>query len=304
MRGQADFHSIATSKKILSEGRQKLLVFPEAEITADEKRLHSLHNAIFHIALSVQKELSESDTGAQDHPVLIIPAAIKFSLDCDLESALGPTLEKMEKRLAIQAQAHKDALSRVKAVVDSYLRLLFDTYGIEKAETTLDKMPALAAVEILNKIAAREGVATHDSLSTSDRLYNMRNELSESGKLNSVAITPQTFYCAGIPKPCISSDFERIERLLILQRMLEHSSSAVQCCRILDFIECELFDKISPKGMQSCKLLLGTAIELSEFVEQYDESKEDGVNRLSERFMQQMQSMLANKEYPDAVQVQ
>src|ERR1700735_5576120 len=63
-RGKADFHSIATTEKILREGRRKLVVFPEAEITADATTLHDLHNAIFHIILDVQKELSEKKSTA------------------------------------------------------------------------------------------------------------------------------------------------------------------------------------------------------------------------------------------------
>jgi 1-acyl-sn-glycerol-3-phosphate acyltransferase len=302
-RGQADFHSIATSKKILSEGQHKLLVFPEGEITADERKLHDFHNAIFHIALSVQKELAEGDAKEKEHPVLIIPAAIKVSLDGELEPAITPALQKLEKRLAIESNSNQNVLARVQGVVDSYLRLLFDTYGIEKPETSREKIPELAAIKILDRIASREKISIDDSLTPTERLYSMRNEVDDGNKLSSVALHPQTFFCAGIPKPCLSSDFERMERLLILQRMLEHSSSAIQCCRILDFIECELFDKISPKGWQSCKLLLGSAIEASKYLEHYEDSKEEAVSNLSQEFRQQLQEMLSSPEETNLVQL-
>jgi len=74
-RGRADFHSIATTRKILRTGHRKLVVFPEAEITADSEQTHDLHKAIFHIILGVQKELSESELTRADNDLVIIPTA-------------------------------------------------------------------------------------------------------------------------------------------------------------------------------------------------------------------------------------
>jgi 1-acyl-sn-glycerol-3-phosphate acyltransferase len=88
-RGRPDFHSIATTEKILHEGRHKLVVFPEAEITGDERMLHELHKPIFHIVLDIEKKLSEKGSLRENDHLAIIPAAIKYSLKGGLEKAVG-----------------------------------------------------------------------------------------------------------------------------------------------------------------------------------------------------------------------
>jgi len=294
-RGKADFHSIATTEKILREGRRKLVVFPEGEITADGEKLHNLQKAIFHIMLDVQKELSAGDLAASEKSVVIIPAAIKFSLKGDLKSAVAPALKKIEKRLALNCKKHTDVFSRINTVVDAYLCRVYDAYGLEKSAASLEQLAALAAVEILQKIAAKTGLNCNDTLPPTERLYDVRNKAAENADCDSVARKPKAFHCAGIAKPCIGSDFERIERLLILQRMLAHPSSEIQCCRMLDFIESELSGAITAKGRQSCVVSLGTPIEVSSFVGLYTESKEKGVNDLSEHFRRKLQHMLQGK---------
>lgn len=300
-RGKPDFHSIATTRKILREGQRKLIVFPEAEITADEIKLHELHDAIFHIVLSAQKELVAAGASNSDNSLAIIPGAIKFYLKGELETAVAPALQKMEERLGMQYKEHPNVFSRIDALVDTYLCRVFDSYGLEKPQASLEQSTELAAVSILRKIASKFGVDFDDTLSPTEQLYAIRNSIVGNTEVDSVALLPKTFHCLGISEPCIGSDLERIERLLTMQRMLEHHFSAMQCCRILDFIECELFGTITPKGWQSCALSLGTPIEVAPFLELYTESKEAGVHHLSEHVRQELQNLiLSNLAQPPA----
>ncbi|MBX9687767.1 MAG: 1-acyl-sn-glycerol-3-phosphate acyltransferase [Candidatus Obscuribacterales bacterium] len=294
MRGKADFHCIATTKKILREAKRKLIVFPEAEITADEEHLHDLQKAIFHIMLSVEEELAKNPSLSPDENVVIIPAAIKFSLDCDLHDAVLPTLKKLEKILSIRNSETRDALSRIHAIIDSYLDLVFKTYGIPEPEAPEAKLAEYAAVAILEKIAAKIGMKNNESISPMAKLYATRIFADGNSEINSVALAPKALHCSGIRKVSIQSDFERIERLLILERMLAHSSSDIQSCRMLDFIEGELCGAISPKGSQSCVLSLGAAIKISAYLSLYEESKEKGVDTLTEDFKKTLQDMMAS----------
>ncbi len=296
-RGKTDFHSIAMTKKILQEGRRKLLVFPEGEITADYFKLHKIHDAIFHIALTVQKDLFEANS---ESPVLIFPAATKFHLECDLASAVNPCLNKIEKRLQLNKNIHPDTYFRINSVVQAYLQLVLDSYGMEKPQTGMENLAEFVAVEILRKIALRTGVACDESLSPLERLYAFRNKAAGHAEERSVALKSSKLRCLGISKPCIYSDFERIERLLILQKMLDHPFCDMEYCRILDFIECELFETISPKGWQSCAVLIGAPVDASSFLLPFLESKEKGVKQLSEHFKEKLQSLLlTNLALPD-----
>ncbi len=301
VRGKADFHSVATTKKILMEGRRKLVVFPEAEITADDNKLHELHRAIFHIILEAQESLLEKMSSNSEKPLLIIPAAIQFSLKSNLDSAVKPSLRFIEEHLGLKTNTSLTVLSRVDAVVEAYLSRVCDSYGIAKSQGSLEKLAEHAAVEIIRTIASKIGVESDESLSATERLYAIRNKAAGQTQINSVAVHPDAFHCLGMASPGLLSDFERIERLLVMEKMLRHESSDIQCCRILDFIECELSGSITPKGWQSCVVTLGTPIDVSKFVPLYIESKDKGVNDLSEHFRQKLQSMLLENHVSCAV---
>ena len=296
-RGKPDFHSVATTKKLLREAHRKLIVFPEAEITADDNKVHDLHNAIFHIALSVQAEISAATTITLEEPVFIIPAAIKFSLDSELDVAVSNTLKAIERKLGLKHGIDQNSYSRIAAVVNAYLTRVIDAYGFQKPEGTAGRLAEFAATEILRKIARtnnnNNNTDSTGEISAIERLYATRNQLpGNPSKLMSVAAIPNSFHCAGFQKPSLSSDLERVERLLIMQRMLEHSSSEIQSCRILDFIECELFGVITAKGWQSCVVEIGEPIAVSNFLHLFAESKENGVECLSQHFKEKLQAML------------
>jgi 1-acyl-sn-glycerol-3-phosphate acyltransferase len=296
-RGKADFHSIGVTKKILLEGRRKLVVFPEAEITADYEELHHMQKAIFHIVLDSQQDLDEGKHENSDGPIFIIPAAIKFDLKDKLAEAVEPALANIEKHLGISAPEKPDSnnettLARIDRVIYEYLSRVFRSYGLEKPEGTLDKLAEQAADSILRKIISTNRIAFDDKPSLIERLYSVRNHAEGDLEIDSVAIEPHSFHCAGVPKPSLRSDFERIERLLILERMLIHRETEIQNCRILDFIESEMTGLITPKGRQSCTISPCEPIDVSKFVGQYAESKTAAVNALREHCRKKLQEKL------------
>ena len=291
-RGKADFHSISTTKRILMDAKKKLVVFPEAEITADYEELHHMQKAIFHIVLDVQEDILNGKAGRQNEPVVLIPTAIKFSLDDDLKVAVTPSLKEIGRKLGVNVDRKKDVIEQIDGVISAYLAKVFKSYGLEKPEADLAQTAELAGKEILERISMNQNIEPEESLSLIEKLYFIRNHCENDLDLDSVALQPDAFHCAGVPKPSLRSDFERIERLFILQRMLLHRETPIQNCRILDFIESEVTGLITPKGQQSCVISPGEAIDVSPFVEEYKNDKLSAVRKLREVFMQKLQEKL------------
>lgn len=291
-RGKADFHSIATTKRILLEASKKLVVFPEAEITADYEELHHMQKAIFHIVLDVQEDIFNGKGKYQNEPVVLIPAAIKFSLDDELKVAVTPAVKEIGRKLGVKYDRKKDVIEQIDEVIGAYLTKVFESYGLERPETGLVELAELAGKEVLERISINQNIEPEDTLSLVESLYFVRNQAEDVLDLDSIAVQPDAFHCAGVPKPSLRSDFERIERLFILQRMLMHRETPIQNCRILDFIESEVTGLITPKGRQSCVISPGEAIDVSPFVEEYTQDKLAAVRKLREVFMQKLQQKL------------
>lgn len=289
MRGKVDFHSIGTTKKIMKEGKRKLVVFPEGEITADTK-LHDVQKAVFHIALDVQKHVRETGIGED---ALIFPVAINYVLEGDLADAVIPTLVKLETKFGLTEPSYQ-IRKRTDEVVTAYFSVLRDSYDLK--EGLSDDLPAQAeetAIDILKKIASLVSFELNEEISPCDNLYAVRNFLA--GKVEQFASVThhQVFHCGGLPGADLRIDLERVERLLILQRTLLHHSSDIQVCRSLDFIESEVFGRISPKGNQVANVVVDTPIELAEYAAVYEESKDKAVEQLSSTFANRINSLLS-----------
>ena len=298
-RGRADFRSIASTAKIIKEGQHKLVVFPEGEITSDEEVVHEVQKAIFHIMLDVQKELSEKSI---EDSVIVIPMAIKFSLETDLSSSVESVLKKIEGEMGIAgAEQSIDVFARINLIIQTYLQTVINAYDLQwSKKSNLEGLAELAAVEILQKIAAQYALSYDVAAPPCEQLYKIRYGLGERIESDSVALR-QEFHCGGVPKPCLRSDLERVERLLILHRSLEHPKSEMQACRNLDFIESELFGKITPKGRQKAYVNFGASIEVSDYLELYKESKEGAIDKLTSLYKKRMQSLLDGSPIRDNV---
>jgi 1-acyl-sn-glycerol-3-phosphate acyltransferase len=276
------------------DAEKKLVVFPEAEITADYEELHHMQKAIFHIVLDVQEDLNKKVRSGSnpEPPVVLIPAAIKFSLEDSLESAVSSALTDIGKRLGIKRDKTRPINEQIDSVIHAYLSKVLTSYGLGKADGRLEDIAGMAAQNILERISFRQNIKPEESLSLIEKLYFVRNHSEGDLEIDSVAVDPEAFHCAGLTKPSLRSDFERVERLLILQRMLSHRAKPIQDCRILDFIESEVTGLITPKGRQSCVISPGEPIDVSPFVDEYMENKLSAVRKLREIFMEKLQNKL------------
>lgn len=286
-RGKPDRHSIATTKKLLKKGDRKVVIFPEGEITGDQDSLLPFPKSIFHIVLDAQKDLKASGSEESVH---VIPCAIQYSQETEPETALGPCLKKLGKKLDITFEENADVFSQTKQVVRAYITELSFAYSLVLEESSSARMAEQAAAELLKRVGALCGFQYDETLPTTDQLYALRNATDEKFK-NAPSIARRCrFHCGGISKPSIRGDLERIERLLILQRSLLHFEDEIQSCRALDFIESELCGRITPKGWQTCSVLVEDPIDVSLFVDLYQRNKDEAVDKLCSLFSQRLQA--------------
>lgn len=91
-----------------------------------------------------------------------------------------------------------------------------------------------------------------------------------------------------------SNDLDRAERLLILQRVLNQRLSPIQVCRIADFLESELFGRMTAKGKQRASVFFGNPIEVLPFLTDYESDKTSAVEKLRAAVRSGLQSALDN----------
>jgi 1-acyl-sn-glycerol-3-phosphate acyltransferase len=105
-----DRQAIAAAVEVLREARRPLVIFPEGVVTRSNERLNALMEGTAFIARSAAKKRAEQSPPGE---VVIHAVGLTYSFRGDIQSALGPTLEELESRLAWRPQRQLSLLDRI-----------------------------------------------------------------------------------------------------------------------------------------------------------------------------------------------
>ncbi len=111
-----DRESLKCSIKILTEGKNPLVIFGEGFITRSNDRLQNFMEGPAFLARSAAKQ-------RKDGQVVIHPVFIRYFFEGDLQATVTPVVEEIENRLSWQPQTQLSLLDRIAKVGDALLVL-------------------------------------------------------------------------------------------------------------------------------------------------------------------------------------
>ena len=115
-----DREALACAVRILVEARRPLVIFPEGAITRHNDKLNHLMEGTAFIARAAAKQRAAAAPAGR---VVVHPVAIRYVLDGDLEPAVAPVLEMIERRMAWRPQRGLPLAERVLKVGGAMLAL-------------------------------------------------------------------------------------------------------------------------------------------------------------------------------------
>jgi 1-acyl-sn-glycerol-3-phosphate acyltransferase len=104
--------------QILTAARRPLVLFPEGVISRSNDRLHHLMDGTVFIARNAARQRAESGGKVVVHPI-----AIRYFFLGDLEQAVAPVLEEIERRLTWRSQPGTPLADRIVRVGEALLTL-------------------------------------------------------------------------------------------------------------------------------------------------------------------------------------
>jgi 1-acyl-sn-glycerol-3-phosphate acyltransferase len=115
-----DRQALAAGVEILTHGRRPLVIFPEGVISRHNDRLNSLMGGTALIARTAAKKRAEANVDAQ---VVVHPIAIRYHFHGNVEQALHPVLDDIERRLSWRPKRELGLVDRIVRVGESLLCL-------------------------------------------------------------------------------------------------------------------------------------------------------------------------------------
>jgi 1-acyl-sn-glycerol-3-phosphate acyltransferase len=115
-----DRQAIDTAINILVDRKRPLIIFPEGALTRHNDLIEEMMEGPSFIARQAAKRLKKHDRPGE---VIILPVAIRYAFQGDLNTALAPVLDEFEQRFAWQPQKHLSLVERIDKIGQALLAL-------------------------------------------------------------------------------------------------------------------------------------------------------------------------------------
>jgi 1-acyl-sn-glycerol-3-phosphate acyltransferase len=298
VRGAADRESFKMTKKILSEGKKKLVLFPEGEISRQNDTLMPLESGAAQLTFWAVEELAKQAAGAAIEPVYVIPMALKYTYPKDIQNGLKDTLAILEENLGLTA-GDNSVYHRLRNISEKLLVTLEKEYSMTPAPgAELNQRVADLRQSILTNVSHQLQVEIPTSgrqlemvrilrNHIDDFIYAPEKDFSEYEKKvhEERASTLRGFY----------ADLDRVVNFIaIYDGYLKEQLSQERFGDILDRLEREILRTGEPsfRGARVVHLDVGEPINLSERYADYKSAKKVTIAKVTDEIFGQVSGML------------
>ena len=115
-----DRDALKCAVQILTEAKRPLVLFPEGVVSRTNSQLNHLMEGTVFIARNAAKQRAAMNPAGK---VVVHPVCLRYFFEGDIEKALIPVLENIERRLSWKPQASKSLVDRIYKVGDALLTL-------------------------------------------------------------------------------------------------------------------------------------------------------------------------------------
>ena len=286
-----DKESKAETISLITEGKQKLVMFPEGDVTGRDDILQPFKRDGIGNMLEAQKICLEQEPS---RIVQVIPLAIYYEVSENAIPQLKHCLSRQEDFLGLSSW-NGPIEARVQRILFSMLRHLEQHYGKTSETKGADQRISELSLFITTTIANITGSQNYDQSSINTFLYSVRGKLQRL--IDNKTDSPICFDNV-LRKENINSfqtaihDLDRVQHLLILLSTLQQQPTTLDVLwRIIDRMEQLIIGSTTAKGNRTAYIEAGKPISLANIVANSDKPTL-AIDRTEELLRSSMQSVL------------
>ncbi len=295
-RGVADVQAFKATRNLLLSG-QKVVIFPEGEVSHQNDFLTELEKGVEHIALVTLDELKKTRS---HHSIYFLPLALHYRYSNDIRETINAVLSKIECRLGQTINKDESFVARLKNAYYMMLDALEEAHCMPKFEVSLNDRLFATREQLIQENELFLQVVLRKDLSQLCRIHILRNKLVEmrwrrdgygkklKGKNESITDTAKIYY-------------QQLKLATNLVALGEHSfdhdltqEEAVELIKVLELAVCKTISLESPDIV-----LIGTAkaIDVNEYYLIYKTDKNQGIEVLKNELAIRLKERLLELEH-------
>ncbi len=298
VRGAADRESFKTTRRILSEGKKKLVLFPEGEISRQNDTLMALESGAAQMAFWAMTDLEKTNPEAS---IYIMPMAFKYTYPEDISTSFRRCLHNLESELGVPSVETDSFYVRLRRLGDKLLISLEREYGLKTPEnSTMNERVVTLRGFILSNIASYLKIDLPKGGRELESVRILRNAMDdfifddekvsdyEKRVHEDKAKTIKGFY----------KDLNRVVNFIaIYEGYFRDRMTQERFADMLDRFETEVFGgEPTFKGPRRVLVDVGEAIDLKKHYDGYKANKKAESAKVTEQIFGQISAMLAKLE--------
>lgn len=298
VRGAPDRESFKTTKRLLLEGKKKLVIFPEGEISQQNDTLMTLESGVAQMSYWALEELQKT---SPDLPIYLLPIALKYTFTRNIRSELETSLWKLEEKLGIHTDHQLTLYQRLRLVADTILKSLEREYGAKPPElASMNERIALLKGVMLKSVATFLNVDLPDNDNVLEWIRILRNHLDDfvyADESIGSAYEKRLHEQKSAQYRGFYRDLDRVVNFIaIYDGYLRESMSQERFADVLNRFETEVFGRCSPKGPRRVFLHVGEPINLLDRYAEYKANKRNTLRSVNENMTEQISFALKSMD--------
>jgi len=298
VRGAADRESFKMTKRLLVEGKKKLVLFPEGEISRQNDVLLPLESGAAQLSFMALDELHKANA---DEPLYVIPVAIKYTYKSDLTAVIAELIDHVETKLGLQNKSEPSLYKRVRMASEAVLKTLEEEYDLKPGpEVDLNSRILNLKGHILKTMADVLHVTLPANGSHLDCVRVLRNTLDDFIYAEEENLPPYQKKIKEEKSEKIKAfyrDLDRVVRFIaIYDGYLSPPITQERMVSVLELIETEIFGEARIKGPRLILVTIGDAINLLDYYAEYKKNKKGVIEKIRAQMSEQLFAMLKAAE--------
>lgn len=305
VRGAADRESFKTTRRLLSEGKKKLVLFPEGEISRQNDTLMPLESGAAQMCFWAIADMEKNGAkiGGQDgKSIFIQPMAFKYTYPRDITSALSETLRGMEHKLGIKASDDTTFYVRMRTLAEKMLNTLEKEYGMKPAADANwnDRVKALR-FHILKSMGKVLNVEIPESARELECVRILRNKLDDfifEDETKMSKYEKEIHEAKERSYKVYYRDLNRVVNFIcIYDGYVTEKMTQERYADVIERMEAEIYGgDPGIKGPREVLIDVGEAIDMSLYYEAYKKDKKHTCAQVTDEIFRQISSMLVKLE--------
>lgn len=303
VRGAADRESFKTTKRLLCEGKKKLVLFPEGEISRQNDTLMPLESGAAQMTFWALDEMAKQHKDQPLPDIPIIPVALKYTYAKDIRHSLHHCLRELEARLSIKSSGDESHLyPRLRTVAETLLSTLEKEYAFKPKDSSLNSRVGELRSHILQNVARQLGCeipVNGRQLETVRVLRNKLDDIIYEDESNGSDYQKQIHDEKTATLKGLNKDLDRVVNFIaIYDGYLSERLTQERFSDILDRLETEIMREREPsfRGARRVLLDVGEPINITPLYSSYKTDKRATIAKVTEQLFGEIGRMLQKLE--------